>query len=148
MGVMSETEVRSRYEVKLEKYNKILNIETRVMKRMACRDYLPAISKYAADVADRITSIKTAVPSADVSHLEEIMQILLNGMKEASGALNALNSLHDEAESIADEQERANFYAEYIIPAMEALRAPIDRLENFVDCKYWPVPTYNEILFY
>ena len=148
MGVMSETEVRSRYEVKLEKYNKILNIETRVMKRMACRDYLPAISKYAADVADRITSIKTAVPSADVSHLEEIMQILLNGMKEASGALNALNSLHDEAESIADEQERANFYAEHIIPAMEALRAPIDRLENFVDCKYWPVPTYNEILFY
>ena len=58
------------------------------------------------------------------------MQILLNGMKEASGALNALNSLHDEAESIADEQERANFYAEHIIPAMEALRAPIDRLET------------------
>ena len=148
MGVMSETEVRSRYEVKLEKYNKLLNIETRVMKRMACRDYLPAISEYAADVADRITSIKAAVPSADVAHLEEIMQILLGGMKEASGALSTLNRLHDEAEAIVDEQERANFYASQVIPAMDALRAPIDRMENFVDGQYWPVPTYNEMLFY
>ena len=148
MGVMSETEVRSRYEVKLEKYNKLMNIETRVMKRMAYRDYLPAISEYAADVADRITSIKTALPAADVTHLEESLNIILKGMKEASEALTALNDLHDEAEAIADEQERANFYAARIIPAMDALRAPIDRLENFVDCQYWPVPTYNDILFY
>ena len=148
MGVMSETEVRSRYEVKLEKYNKLMNIETRVMKRMAYRDYLPAISEYAADVADRITSIKTALPAADVTHLEESLNIILKGTKEASEALTALNDLHDEAEAIADEQERANFYAARIIPAMDALRAPIDRLENFVDCQYWPVPTYNDILFY
>ena len=148
MHVLSETEVRSRYEVKLEKYNKLMNIETRVMKRMAYRDYLPAISEYAADVADRITSIKTALPAADATHLEESLNIILKGMKEASEALTALNDLHDEAEAIADEQERANFYAARIIPAMDALRAPIDRLENFVDCQYWPVPTYNDILFY
>lgn len=148
MGVMSETEVRSRYEVMLEKYNKLLNIETRVMKRMACRDYLPAISKYAADVAERITSIKTARAQANVTHLEEILDIVLTGIDEASGALNNLNKLHDQAESITDEQQRANFYSEKVVPAMEALRTPIDRLENFVDGNYWPVPTYNEMLFY
>lgn len=148
MGVLSETEVRSRYEVKLEKYNKLLNIETRVMKRMACRDYLPAIGKYAADVAERITSIKAAMPAANVNHQEEILEIVLGGIEEASAALGVLNTLHDEAEAIQDEQARATFYAEKVIPAMDALRAPIDRMENFVDSSYWPVPTYNEMLFY
>ncbi len=147
-GVLTEPEVRSRYEVKLEKYNKLLNIEARVMIRMARRTYLPAIADYAADVASNITTIKSALPTSDLAAHEALLGRLTSGIEAAAAAIDALVKVHDAAEEIEDGQEQAYAYANTVIPAMEALRAEIDELELYTERNYWPVPTYNDMLFY
>lgn len=147
-GVLTESEIRARYEIKLEKYSKLLNIEARVMIRMSRRTYLPAISDYAADLANNIASMKAVMPDADLINHEKVLGKLVKGMKAAGDATSVLVRMHDAAEAIEDPQEEANFYADKVIPAMEALRKEIDELECYVERSYWPVPTYNDILFY
>ena len=147
-NVLSEVEVRSRYEVKLEKYNKLLNIEARTMKRMVRRFYLPAINSFAADVAKDINQVKAALPSADQTFQEKKLQTVVDGTKRVEEALDALNTAHLANVEIADQQERANDNAHHVIPLMDELRAAIDAMEIVVDDNHWPVPTYNEILFY
>lgn len=147
-GILNEAEVRSRYEVKLDKYNKLLNIEARVMIRMARRTYLPAISDYMADLASTITTVKSAVAGADMSEHEKLLNILIDGTNRAAEAVRQLVKLHDATEAIEDPQEQAGAYATKVIPAMDALRKEIDDLECVVERSYWPVPTYNDILFY
>ena len=147
-GVMSETEVRSRYEVKLDKYTKLLNIEARVMIRMARRTYLPAISDYMANLANNITAVKTAITGADLKEHEALLKLLLRGVSATAKCVRTLVAEHDAAEAIEDLQEQADAYAQKVIPAMEALRAEVDALECVVERDYWPVPTYNDILFY
>ena len=147
-GVLSETEVRSRYEVKLEKYNKLLNIEVRTMKRMVRRIFLPAINEYATEVANGINAIRAACAGADVAQQEELLRRLLSGIREIDTQLRALGKLHHETLEIKNEQEKANTYAHEIIPIMDKLRAAVDDLEVLVDRDHWPVPTYNDMLFY
>ena len=147
-NVLSEVEVRSRYEVKLEKYNKLLNIEARTMKRMVRRFFLPAINSFAADVARDIAQVKAALPSADQTFQEKKLQTVVDGAKRVEEALDALNTAHLANVEIADQQERANANAHHVIPLMDELRAAIDAMEIVVDDNHWPVPTYNEILFY
>ena len=147
-NVLSEVEVRSRYEVKLEKYNKLLNIEARTMKRMVRRFFLPAINSFAADVARDIAQVKAALPSADQTFQERKLQTVVDGTKRVEEALDALNAAHLANVEIADQQERANDNAHHVIPLMDELRAAIDAMEIVVDDNHWPVPTYNEILFY
>ncbi|WP_165171469.1 MULTISPECIES: glutamine synthetase III [unclassified Adlercreutzia] len=147
-GILSETEVRSRYEVKLEKYNKVMNIEIRTMKRLTRRDYLPAVNKFAAEVARHITEVRTAMPDADLSSQEAKLRALVEGSAEISKHLNKLHELHYASLEIADQQERADMNAHEIIPVMDDLRAAVDNMEIIVEREFWPVPTYNEILFY
>ena len=147
-NVLSEVEVRSRYEVKLEKYNKLLNIEARTMKRMVRRFFLPAINSFAADVARDIAQVKAALPSADQAFQEKKLQTVVDGTKRVEESLDALNTAHHANVEIADQQERANDNAHHVIPLMDELRAAIDAMEIVVDDNHWPVPTYNEILFY
>ena len=140
-NVLSEVEVRSRYEVKLEKYNKLLNIEARTMKRMVRRFYLPAINSFAADVARDIAQVKAALPSADQTFQEKKLQTVVDGTKRVEEALDALNTAHLANVEIADQQERANDNAHHVIPLMDELRAAIDAMEIVVDDNHWPVPT-------
>ena len=147
-GVLTEDEVRSRYEVKLEKYNKIMNIEIRAMKRLVRRDYLPAINRYAAKLANGITSIKNVLPEGDTSFMEDKLKKLVEGAAEINRQLEKLHSLHRASLEVADQQERANMNAHEIVPVMDALRAAVDAMEIIVEREAWPVPTYNEILFY
>jgi glutamine synthetase len=148
-GVLNEPEVRSRYEVKLDKYTKTLNIECNVMERMTCRAYLPAVNDYAADVAGNITTIKAACGSADQSDQQELLDDLIAGLKKANTAFKTLKKVHSKAEAIVDNnQKQADCYAHEVVPAMEALRASIDVLECITEHEYWPVPTYNDMLFY
>ena len=118
-NVLSEVEVRSRYEVKLEKYNKLLNIEARTMKRMVRRFYLPAINSFAADVARDIAQVKAALPSADQTFEEKKLQTVVVGTKRVEEALDALNTAHLANVEIADQQERANDNAHHVIPLMD-----------------------------
>ena len=147
-GVMSEPEVRSRYEVKLEKYTKLLNIEVRTMKRMTRRAFIPAISAYATDIARNINEVKAALPAADMKVQEELLAELVEGLTKVKTVLTELHYAHRETQEIADEQEKANAYAHRIIPMMDKLREAVDAMEVIVDRDKWPVPTYNDILFY
>ena len=148
LGVLSEAEVRSRYEVKLEKYNKLLNIEARTMKRMVRRAYLPAINDYAAEVARGITAVRAAAADAEVGQQEALLHKLLAGVKEIDAQLQALDDAHHAALGLPDQQQRANKYAHEIVPIMEKLRAAVDEMEVVTDRDHWPVPTYNDMLFY
>lgn len=147
-GVLNEAEVRSRYEVKLNKYAKTLNIECNVMERMTRRTILPAVHEYASEVAKGINDIKLAVPSADVTAQTELLQKLLDGITRAAAALDEMNKLHETAEASECSQDKANMYAEVVIPAMQRLRKEVDALECITKREYWPMPTYNELLFY
>lgn len=147
-NVLTEPEIRARYEIKLEKYSKLLNIEARVMIRMARRTYLPAISDYMADLANNISVVKAVMPDEEMKEHMALLKRITRGVSAAGKATRELMRLHDMAEAIEDPQEEANFYANDVIPAMEALRKEIDDLECIVERNYWPVPTYNDILFY
>ncbi len=147
-GVLSESEVRSRYEVKLEKYNKLINIEARVMRRMMRRLYLPAISAYAAKVADHITAVKAAMPAANTSAQEAQLARIMDGLNDAQEKFDALAAKHREIVKIDDAQAAANANAHELLPLMESLRETVDNLEILVPDSDWPVPSYNEILFY
>ena len=133
LGVLSEAEVRSRYEVKLEKYNKLLNIEARTMKRMVRRAYLPAINGYAAEVARGITAVRAAAAGVEVGQQEALLRKLLAGVKEIDAQLQALDAAHHAALELVDQQQRANKYAHEIVPIMEKLRAAVDEMEIVTD---------------
>ncbi len=145
-GVLSEAEIRSRYEVKLETYSKLRNIEARVMERMTMRTYLPAITRYAGDVAAVAQNLRAI--NVDDSTQKALVDNLTAGITEASAAYATLKEVHDEALAKEDILERAQCYAAKVVPAMEALREKIDGLEIITSRDYWPVPSYNNILFY
>ena len=147
-GVLNESEIRSRYEVKLEKYNKLINIEARVMKRMVRKLYLPAIADYAAEVADNMQKVRTVLPDIDLSAQERILGTLTEGVKTIDALLTELNETHHIVRALEDQQECANRNAYEVVPLMQRLRAEVDNLEIIVSAKHWPVPSYNEILFY
>lgn len=148
MGVLSPVEARSRYEVKLEKYNKLMNIESNTMEVMARRTYLPVISAYATKIAKGITTVTAAMPDAPMSHEHRELKTLTEGVNAIYDGLDALRDAHVAAEAIADSQEQANAYAHKVRPAMDALRAAVDAMEPIVASDYWPVPTYDDMLFY
>ena len=148
MGVLSETEAFSRYEVKVEKYNKLMNIEATTMIREARRTYRPAISAYATKVAKGLEIIRSAGAEAAMTCEQNTLNKLCAGITEINESIKALDALHQKAEGLVDAQEQANCYAHEVIPAMNRLRAAVDAMEEIVAADYWPVPTYDEILFY
>ncbi len=148
MGVLSRVEVESRYEVKLEKYCKLMNIEANTMSRMARRTYLPVISAYATKVAKGITTIREAMPAADLGTQHEQLEKLLDGVRAIDESIEELDGVHAKARGCADSLEQAQCYAHEVAPAMLKLRSAVDSMESIVARDYWPVPTYNDILFY
>ena len=145
-NVLDEAEVRSRYEIKLEKYTKLLNIEARVMERMARRTYLPAITRFARETAEAASALKAIDVENETSVI--LAAQLGSGLKKATAATQELLAIHAQAEAIRIPQAKANFYAANVVPAMENLRKEIDALEIITSRDVWPVPSYNNMLFY
>ena len=145
-NVLDEAEVRSRYEIKLEKYTKLLNIEARVMERMARRTYLPAITRFARETAEAARALEGIGVENETSVV--LAAKLGSGLKKASAATQELLDIHAQAESMLIPQAKANFYAAHVVPAMENLRKEIDALEIITSRDVWPVPSYNNMLFY
>ena len=145
-GVLSEDELRSRYEVKLEAYCKLLNIETRVMKRMARRTYRPAITRYAREVAESATAL--AEIGLENEEELELAGKLKAGISEIVAATGDLHEKHMAAQNTEDMQKRADKYANEVVPAMARLRTAVDEMEIITCRDYWPVPSYNNVLFY
>ena len=148
MGVLSESEIESRYECKLERYCKLINIEARVMRRMTRRTFLPAINGYASEVAASIESYKTVSPGAKVGTQEKLLANLLDSIEQIDTLVCALDDVGKQALDIENLQKRADFYAHTLIPIMDDLRNVVDYTETITDRTYWPVPSYNNMLFY
>ena len=147
-GVLSEAELRSRYEVKLEKYNKLINIEGRVMRRMTRRTYLPAIIAFATSIAEGINAFATAGATGPTTQQRELLDKLLKGIDRINETLHEVEQADARAKEIADEQERANHNAHVMLPAMGRLRQAVDDMEIITSRDLWPVPSYNNLLFY
>ena len=151
MGVMNEAEVRSRYEVELEKYNKLITIEARVMQRMTRRTYFPAINRYAGQVGSNIEAFDDAGMAEYLAKPQKaLLRQLLKGIADMVKALEALDEAEEKAHALAaaDSQAAADHNAHVVVPAMEALRATVDGLEVITDRSFWPAPSYNNMLFY
>jgi glutamine synthetase len=147
--VLSRVELHSRYEVLLESYIKQINIEALTMLEMAKREILPAVVKYTTELATSINSIKATGLEVDCSAQEEILKEVSTTLASFRKNIVELERVNGEAANInRDIYEKACFYRDEIIPAMNRLRADGDKLETLVDASLWPFPTYGELLFY
>ena len=143
--VFTEAELRSRVEIKYENYAKVINIEAKTMIDMASKQIIPAIIKYTKTLADTVVAVKAA--GADASVQAEALAEVSVLLKEAKEALAALIKVTDEAATKEEGEEQAKFFKFTVFPAMEALRAPVDKLEMIVDKEAWPMPSYGDLMF-
>ena len=148
MGVLTEAEAACRYEVKLEKYNKLMNIEATTMVREARRTYRPVITAYATKVAKGLETIRAAGAEAAMAFEQATLNELCDGITAINMSIAKLDELHAKAEGVADAQAQAEVYAHEVVLAMNELRRAVDAMEEIVAADYWPVPTYDDILFY
>ena len=144
-NVYSLGELKSRYEILIETYSKIVNIEANTMLDMAKRQILPAVCDYTKSLAESLT-LKKAL-GTDTEPEESIYKSLTEKSKGIFESINALEKVTEEAHAVKDEQKRAEYYHEKVIPAMDALRGYADAAETLTAEKYWPFPNYGKLLF-
>jgi len=147
-GVFSEAENHSRYEVKLETYAKLINIEGQTMSHMTKRKITPAVSTYAEQVAQTITAKRAANPDLDPAADQKLLAKLNAGANEISDAVDVLDEALAKAQATDEEYAKARVYHDEVLAAMDRLRTACDAMEGIVSTEAWPMPTYNKILFY
>ena len=143
--VFTKAELESRAEIKFESYAKAINIEARTMIDMASKQIVPAIIKYTKDLADTVVAVKEA--GADASVQAELLTEVSGLLAETKKALETLKVVTDQAAAMEEGEDQARFYHFDVVPAMEALRAPVDELEMIVDKEAWPMPSYGDLIF-
>lgn len=143
--VFTKAELESRAEIKYENYAKAINIEARTMIDMASKQFIPAVIKYTKSLADTVIAVKTA--GADTSVQAEALDEVSKLLAETKKANVKLSKLVEEAASMEEGEKQARFYHFDVVPAMEALRAPVDKLEMIVDKEEWPMPSYGDLIF-
>ena len=144
-GVFTKAELESRAEIQYETYAKAINIEARTMIDMASKQFMPAFIKYTKTLADTVNAVTAA--GADASVQKEALAEVTALMGETKKALDALVKVTEEAAAKEEGAVQANFYHSDVFPAMEALRAPVDKLEMIVDKEAWPMPSYGDLIF-
>lgn len=144
--VLAETEIFSRYEIILESYCKVIGIEANTMLDMAKKDILPAVSAYSKELADTAIAKHSLIKDCACSYEEEIVKEISELTSELYKAVKALEDAVDKATE-SDVLKLALYYKDVIIPAMDAVRTPADKLELITAKKYWPFPTYGDLLF-
>ena len=146
--VFSETEIRARYEILLENYSKVLNIEALTMLDMANKDLLPAYTSYTKQLADAVASKKAAVPDADCSYEQERISRISSLCADMYRKTEALEkTLLGLVSKDCDELERAKYYRNQVFAAMTELRIVADEIESITDRKCYPYPNYGDLLF-
>ena len=146
-NVFTKAELESRVEIEYEAYSKAINIEARTMIDMAGKQIIPAAVKYATMLADSLSKVQTACPDADVSVQAELLTETSAYLSDMKVALAALIDATEKGGTIEKNKEQANAYHDTVVPAMEALRAPADKLEMMVDKELWPMPSYGDLIF-
>ena len=145
-GVLSKVEMESRAEIYYENYAKQINIETKTMLDMARKQIIPAVMKYAGDLAKGANEVKAM--GMDVSVQENILSNITTELKNLVNAVEALDAIDDKARAMEEMEEAAKCFHTDVFPAMEAVRVPADKLEELLDKEYWPFPQYEDMLFY
>ena len=147
-GVLTKTEMLSRYEVEMEHYSKILNIEARTMLKIANKQLIPAATAYMGEVASAAAAKTAAVEGISTKAETKVLTALSKYTDEMSDATDALQAATDKVSAMDDEAAKAHAFHDEVIPAMDALRAAADEAESIVDEDYWPLPCYSRMLFY
>jgi len=145
--VFTEKEVHARYEIMVEQYVKTLNIEALTMIDMANHSIIPTAMEYATTVATSINAVSAVSGKLDVSTQKELLEGLCDKLASASANTKALEKALESALNIADADKQAAAFRESVFAKMLELRATGDALEKIIAAKYWPLPTYGEMLF-
>ena len=145
--VYTETELHARYEIKLDNYSKVLHIEAQTMLDMVWKDILPAASAYTKELAETVAAKKAIGGGIDTSYEERlaghVSVLLASATKKAEALEYALMGVKD----ITDTLALARYYRDTIFAAMNELRIIVDEMETHCAAKYWPYPSYGDILF-
>ncbi len=145
--VFSRAELESRAEIKYETYAKVINIESRSMIDIASKHIIPAVIKYITALASSINQVRQASGAVTVEVQEELLAKASELLTETRNALKKLEEVTAQVENVQPIRDKAFFFREHIVPAMEALRKPVDELEMIVDKNMWPMPSYGDLLF-
>ena len=144
-NVFSRTELEARAAIKYETYAKDINIEARTMIDIAGKQIIPAVIRYTKTLGDTISSVTSAGVEADVQ--TELLREASALLAETKRALNELIRADAAAAEKEEGEEQARAFHDEVMPAMQALRAPVDKLEMIVDKEIWPMPSYGDLLF-
>ena len=144
-NILSETEMRARYEIHLENYCKVTAIEASTLRDMVLRGILPAVNRYTADLTQAILHKRELVVPCRVE--EDLLQKLSALTGSLYDTMAAINEAMDKAPDAEGGIDAARYYREEIVRRMEEARQSIDQLESLTAAKYWPYPTYADILF-
>ena len=144
-SVFTKAELESRAEIQYEAYAKAINIEARTMIDMASKQFLPAFIKYTKTLADTVNAVKAA--GVDASVQTETLKEVSALMAETKVAVDTLVKTTAEAAAKEEGEVQATYYHTEVVPAMDALRAPVDKLEMIVDKEAWPMPSYGDLIF-
>ena len=143
--VFTRTELISRVEIKYEAYAKALNIEARAMIDIASKQIIPAVIRYTKSLADTVNAVTAAGVEATVQ--VELLSETSRLLAETKTALAKLIEVTEQESRMTDVEARAKYCRDEVVSAMEALRAPVDKLEMIVDKEMWPMPSYGDLLF-
>ena len=147
-GVLTKVEMESRYEVEMEHYSKIINIEALTMLEMARKQLLPAVNSYMSEVANTAASKLAVSEAISVRSETKTLQKLSADADAMSDAIDTLQAAVDAAKTLPTETEKAVAFHSDVIPAMDALRAAADDAETICGEDYWPLPSYSKMLYY
>ena len=147
-GVLTKVEMESRYEVELEHYSKIINIEALTMLEMARKQLLPAVNAYMSEVANTAASKLAVSESISVRSETKTLNRLSADADAMSDAIDTLQDAVDAAKALPSESEKAVAFHDNVLPAMDALRAAADDAETVCGEDYWPLPSYSKMLYY
>ena len=144
-GVFTESELRSRAEIKYEAYAKAINIEAKSMIDIASKHIIPAVVSYTTELANSVIAVSEA--GVDSSTQKELLDEVTKYLKEMKAALKKLTEVTEKASDITEGKEQATYFRDVVKVAMDELRAPADELEMIVDKEFWPFPSYGDLLF-
>ena len=147
-GVLTKIEMESRYEVEMEHYSKIINIEALTTLEMARKQLLPAINAYMSEVANTAASKLAVSEAISVRSETKTLTRLSTDADAMSDAIDALQAAVDTAEAMTDESAKAVSFHDDVLPKMDALRAAADDAETICGEDYWPLPSYSKMLYY
>ena len=147
-GVLTKVEMQSRYEVEMEHYSKIINIEALTMLEMARKQLLPAVNAYMSEVANTAASKLAVSESISVRSETKTLGRLSADADAMSDAIDTLQDAVDAAKALPSESEKAVAFHDNVLPAMDTLRAAADDAETICGEDYWPLPSYSKMLYY